>query len=269
MKRVTWWRLVLAVVFPLLLSRAPVSAQEGRAENPEIQEKAMSALKRMITVLSQAKQFSFTSEVGFDVMQDWGQKVEFGETRTVTVRRPDHARIDVTKRDGAQSGFVFDGKEITVFDIQENVYATVAKPGTLDDAITHVVNDLDMRLPLAEMMSSRLPQIASERVRAARYVEQSTIAGISCDHLALRSDRVDLQLWIAQGDQPLLQRLVITYTHAEGQPQFWAQFREWQLTPEVPDSLFTFTPPEGAAKIAFAPRRSSSAARMETKGGQP
>jgi hypothetical protein len=79
----------------------------------------------------------------------------------------------------------------------------------------------------------------------------------------------DLQLWIAQGSQPLPQRLVITYTRAEGQPQFWAQFSEWNLSPEVPDSLFAFTPATGAAKIAFAPRLQVQPGGVATKGEQP
>ena len=57
--------------------------------------------------------------------------------------------------------------------------------------------------------------------------------------------------------EPLPRRLVITYKHADGRPQFWAQFSEWNLAPEVPDTLFVFTPPAGAVKIAFAPQRNS------------
>jgi len=75
-----------------------------------------------------------------------------------------------------------------------------------------------------------------------------------------------VQLWIAKGDQPLPRRMVITYTRAEGQPQFRAQFSDWNLSPEVPDSLFAFTPPTGAVKIAFAPRRPAGSATPEQGG---
>ena len=72
-------------------------------------------------------------------MQDSGQKIEFGETRQIVLRRPDHLRIDATKRDGSKSVFLFDGKDITVVHPQENVYATVAKPGSVDEAMTYFV----------------------------------------------------------------------------------------------------------------------------------
>jgi hypothetical protein len=251
----TAWRLVPVVLLSLLMVGPPVNAQEEKAAAPEIEEKAMTSLNRMADFLSKAQRFSVTVDVGADVVQDWGQKVEFGETRKMVVRRPDHMRITTTKRDGAVSDVVFDGKEIAVSHPQDKVYATVARPGTLDEAIAYFVNDLDMRLPMGELLVSNLPNILQQRVRSADYVEQATIAGTPCDHVALRGDRVDIQFWIAQGNQPLPRRMVITYTRSEGQPQFWAQFSEWNLSPEVPDSLFVFTPPEGAVKIAFAPRR--------------
>jgi hypothetical protein len=123
-----------------------------------------------------------------------------------------------------------------------------------------------MRLPLAELLSSQLAKTLPEQVHAAAYVQPSQIAGVPCDHLALRGDQVDVQLWVAQGHQPLPRRLVMTYTREEGRPQFWAQFGAWNLAPEVPDSLFVFTPPAGATKIAFAPQQRMQAGAAEEKG---
>ena len=52
------------------------------------------------------------------------------------------------------------------------------------------------------------------------------ISGVMCDHLALRSEKEDVQVWIARGDEPVPRRIVIAYRELEGQPQFWAQFTE-------------------------------------------
>ena len=43
---------------------------------------------------------------------------------------------------------------MAVFNAKEKVYATAARPGTLDEAIDYFINDLDMRFPLAELFSS-------------------------------------------------------------------------------------------------------------------
>ena len=43
---------------------------------------------------------------------------------------------------------------------------------------------------------------------------------------------------------------------AEGQPQFEADLGAWNLAPDLPDSLFTFTPAAGAEQIpVLVPRR--------------
>jgi hypothetical protein len=201
-------------------------------------------------------------------VQESGQKIEFGETLQMVLRRPDRLRADTTKRDGSKNGFVFDGKNLTVFHPQENVYAAVARLGSVDEAIAYYVHDLGMRFPLAGLLSSHLAQDLSEQVRVADYVETSSIAGVPCDHLALRGDDADMQVWIAQGQQPLPRRVVITYRHADGRPQFWAQFSDWNLAPEAPDVLFAFTPPTGAAKIAFSPQQMLQPEAASTQGGQ-
>jgi hypothetical protein len=243
---------VLLIVFLVgMLAGTPAPSTTAPARDAQ----AMATLQRMADFLSRAQRFSVTAEIGFDVVQSTGEKLEFGETREIVIRRPDRARIDITKRDGATSGFRFDGQEIAVFNTRENVYATAAKPGTLDQAISYFLNDLDMRFPLAELFSTQLAEMLATRVHTAYNVGQERIMGVPCEHVAFRGDQADVQLWVAQGDQPLPHRLVITYTAAEGQPQFWAQFSNWNLSPDVPDAQFAFTPPAGAAKITFATRK--------------
>jgi hypothetical protein len=242
----------------LLLAGAPAWPQPGTpTDAKKSEEQAMAVVKRMAEFLSRLPRFSVTVDIGFDVVQELGQKIEFGETRKIVLRRPDHLRIDETRRTGAISGLVFDGKTLTVFNRKDNVYATDARVdgrGSVDEVIAHLIHDLDMRLPLAEWLDSNLPTMLVGQVRDAAYVERSQIAGVPCDHVALRGDLVDMQVWVAQGDQPLPRRLVMTYTREDGRPQFWAQFSDWNRAPAAPDSLFTFTPPAGAMKITFGPK---------------
>lgn len=258
----------LLLAFTLLVT-APVAAQQASSPNQgKNAEKAMAVLKQMANFLSQAQSFSVTADMGFDAVQEFGQKIEFGETRNIVLRRPDRLRVDTTKRDGSKSELIFNGKEISLLYAKDNVYATVSSPGTVDEAVAYFLNDLGMRLPLAEMLSSKLGQVLPEQVLVAAYVEQSQIAGVPCDHLALRGDQEDLQLWVAQGDKPLPQRLVITYRLKDGRPQFWAQFSDWNLAPEAADSLFVFKPPKDAMKIAFSPRQMMQTGPAQMKEGK-
>ena len=270
MKTVTKTSTTLALILATVLCAFPSRAQQtSPTDQSKSEEQAMAVLKRMGEFLSQAQRFSVTADVGFDAVQDDGQKIEFGETRKVLLSRPDQLRIDTTKRNGAEDEVIFDGKDITVFNPKENVYATEARPGTVDEAIAYFVNDLDMRLPLAELVNSNLAKMLPERVREAAYVEKSSIGGVPCDHIALRGDKADMQLWIAEGDKPLPQRVVITYKREDGRPQFWANLTKWNLSPRVRDSMFTFTPPKDAVKIAFSPRQMMmQPGEQKTNGGK-
>jgi hypothetical protein len=115
----------------------------------------------------------------------------------------------------------------------------------------YFLKDLNMRLPLAMLLVSRLPAELECRTQSLDYVERTLIHGTPAHHLAGRTETVDYQVWIGEGAQPLPVRAVLTYKNAEGQPEFRAQFSDWNLSPEVRDAQFAFTPPEGAQKIAF------------------
>lgn len=248
--RVTW-RFVPALICALVVGNTPAHAQETKAATSAIDEKAMAPLMRMAEFLAKAQRFSVTADIGYDVDQAWGQKLEFGATRKIIIQRPDRIAIDITNRDGTRRGFRFDGKQIAFFGLDEKAYATAQKSGDIDAAFTYFTRDLQVPMPMSELLSNNFPKTIKDRVSEAYFVEEATIAGTPCDHIALRNDLVDIQLWIVKGDKPVPERLILTYKLEDGQPQFWANFHDWNFSPEISDSLFAFTPAEGAKRIAF------------------
>jgi len=223
---------------------------------PGEENRAAARLEAMATFLAKAQRLSVTIDCAYDVVQDSGEKIEFGERRELTLRRPDRARVDVTRRDGARRGLLFDGTQLTAFDLDEKVYATVSKPGTVDAAFDYFVNDLNMRLPLREILKTDFPRELKDVLGSARLVGEEQLGGAATDHIAFRGHTTDAQLWIPRDGDPLPKRIVITYRLAGGQPQFEADLGAWNLAPDLPDTLFTFTPAVGAEQIPIlVPRR--------------
>jgi hypothetical protein len=240
----------LALALALALSIGGfVGAQSTEPSQQAIDEEAMAILMRFAEFLAKAERFSLKVEIGFDVLQEWGQKIEFGASRKAIIRRPDRARMEFKRRDGAEGGFIFDGKQISVFNRIEKVYATAPKSGNLDAALDYLIEELDMPTPLSDLFYSDVPSLLREKVGSLRYIGEATVAGHLCDHLA----------------EPVLRRIVITHPLEEAQPQFWAQFLEWDFSPDVPDSLFEFKPPKGAERIPFVPRKLD----VSTEGDKP
>ena len=256
-------------VVSLMIVIVPVLAAQAQNSTPSASEqRAMTILKNLSQYLAQAERFSVTIRDGYDAVQQSGQKIEYGEVRKVTVSRPDRLRFEFERSDGEKGLVIFNGKDLTVYTANNNAYATVSRPGTLDQAVKYAIEDLKIRVPLAMMLLSTLPSELDNLVVSADYVEPTTITDVPCDHVAVRTSRgVDFQVWVAQGSQPLPRRIVITYKDEPGQPQFWADLSNWDLAPEVSDALFTFTPPDGADRIQFLAEIGSAAATASPKKG--
>jgi hypothetical protein len=226
-----------------------IAGGAARAQEEANEPDAAALLDRMARAVAGAKRFTVTAETAWDVVQPDGEKLEFGETRRVAVRRPDRVRVDAERRDGSRRGFVYDGRDIAVVDLDRRVYASVPKQGSLDQALDYFTQELGMRFPLAELVSAGLPQLLAEEAREPAWVGAERIDGTLCDHVAARGDLVDLQVWVARDGDPLPRRVVLTYRQEIGMPQFRADLAGWNLAPELPDSIFGFTPPEGGERV--------------------
>jgi hypothetical protein len=170
--------LPLPVLSLMLMMASVLVAQEPNSTPSASEQRAMAILKNMSEYLARAERFSVTIRDGYDAVQQSGQKIEYGEVRKVTVSRPDRLRFEVERSDGEKGLVTFNGKDITVYTSNKNVYATMSRPGTLDQAIKYAVDDLKIRVPLAMMLLSTLPSEVDTLVISADYVETTTITDV-------------------------------------------------------------------------------------------
>src|SRR5689334_5553485 len=91
---------------------APVRAQAPGASPPD----AKAILLKMGMLLGSTERLSVTAHAAYDAMQPSGVKIEWNETRTLTLHRPGRLRMEAEKSNGARSLVLFDGKQISTFD---------------------------------------------------------------------------------------------------------------------------------------------------------
>ncbi|WP_250491525.1 DUF2092 domain-containing protein, partial [Caballeronia sp. INML2] len=89
----------------------PVSPARAEAETAS-QAQARAILMRTAEFLGGTPSFRVGVRSGYDAVQLSGQKIEFGEYRTVTLSRPDRMRVESERSDGAKTLVVLTGKEI-------------------------------------------------------------------------------------------------------------------------------------------------------------
>jgi hypothetical protein len=254
--------LVLAAVTALYLSASwPVEAAETD------DREAMEILQNMARTLAGAEQFSVTLHSSYDAPQPDGQMVEFGALRQIQVKRPDRIRIDKQRSDGDRLILFFDGKEIIVHNLTENVYATAAKAGSVDDAIKYLVGVLKTPLPLARLFRTTLPEDMERLVEEIDYVERNMLTDVPTDHLAVRTRDVDFQIWIARGEEPLPRRIVMTYKNFKGDPQFRADFTNWDLSAKGVKGPFKYSVPENSEQVPMLVPNRQQAGIPPREGG--
>jgi hypothetical protein len=236
---------------------APAGATDARA--------ARAILMQMADTLSRLPAFSVRIDSNYDVVQASGQKIEFGERRQLILNRPNRLRVDTERSDGHHAAAVFNGAELVLVDVTGKVYASTPQPGVLDESILHLVSDLRMRLPLAMLFMSRLPAEFERRIRSVDYVEKTALFGVPAHHLAARGDTVDMQVWVSDGAQPLPLRIVLTYKDEPGQPEFRAQFGDWNMAPAIGEATFRAPIPAGAQKVLFAAQLAAARAARQGK----
>ena len=209
---------------------------------------AKTLLKAMSDYLAAQKVISFGFDTNFEIVTKEQQKLAFASSGTITLNRPDKFRA--TRSGGfADVEMIFDGKTLTLLGKNANVYAQVEAPGTLDHLIDELRDKHDKPLPGADLLLSNVYDVLMPDVVDVKDLGSGVIGGVECDHLAFRTEEVDWQIWIAQGDRPYPCRYVITTKHVAQAPQYSVQIRDWKTGGEVAADDFGFKNPTNAKKI--------------------
>lgn len=225
----------------------------GETSKPgTIEPEADQALRQMSDYLKSLKAFTLRTENTADELALAGSKLQFGQTVNIHVKRPDRLRANA-EGDLANQQFFFDGKSITLFNKDKNVYTTLEAPGTIEEALEYAQKTFDLSAPLADLIYPDAYNVLTQNVHSGHYVGLHLVRGIQCHHLVFIQDDIDWQIWIENSQTPLPRKMVITSKWLAGAPQFTALMSYWKTAARLPQDLFIFTPPVTAQKIDIIP----------------
>ena len=149
--------------------------------------------------------------------------------------------------------FYYDGKTLTLYNPAEKLLRDACRSG-------HDRRDARLRARLARCRRARQATFCTQdALREADPGRDLGIRGRQGRHRRrqVRSARLQraggrlADLDRRTATQPLPRKYVITTKDLAGWPQFTVVARNWNLAPDVNDSLFNFAPPPGAQKIEF------------------
>jgi hypothetical protein len=107
---------------------------------------------------------------------------------------------------------ILDGEMISIYSIMDNmyVYDTIRQPGDINKSLGFLATQFGVPRQMDFFLSEDFTASLS-RVKSGYRVGESTIAGVLCDHLALRNEKLDVQVWIEKGNEPAPRRIVVTH----------------------------------------------------------
>jgi hypothetical protein len=202
----------------------------------------------MAALLVGAPAFAFSADESVDEFHESGLKIQTSARRTMAVRRPDRAASTFEGDQGARSAW-YDGTTISVLDERHHTYSVFQVPDTLDSAMDFIAEEYDVVIPLVDFVRNDVYESLAAPARFGVYLGLRELDGVLCHHVGLANDYLEWQIWIDAGREPLPRKIVINYKDEPGEPQFTARFLSWNLSAELPDDLFRFTPPEGAQAL--------------------
>ena len=208
---------------------------------------AAQILKSMSDYLTNQKSISATYNTDIEVITPELQKIQFDSSGSLEMNRPD--QIHATRTGGyADVELFFDGKALTVYGKDKNIYAEVDAPGSIQDLVK-ALRGRSVAIPGADLLLPNVYDAMMARVIDAKHVGLGVIDGVECEHLAFRNQDIDWQLWVQTGANPIPRKLVITSKAVGGAPQYTLTIKDWKTDAPADAATFAFKAPAGAKKV--------------------
>ena len=249
-------KMVVVSLLALSLAAPGIHAQTPPAGTAQpaagaVDPASIQALKDMGAHLQTLKRFRVSTELtGERVLKD-GQKLQHAARAELDVVRPAKLRARMSSA-RAERELIYDGKTVTLYTPAQKYYSTVEFTETIGALIGRLEQTYGVELPLADLFRWGTPAAPLDKIDSAMNAGQDFIGKDLCDHYAFRQKGVDWQIWITTGEKPLPRKVVITNRADEARPQS-VSLISWNLKPAFEDSVFKFTPPQGATKIEIVP----------------
>jgi hypothetical protein len=234
----------------LLLGAATPALPQSNSDDP----KALTVLNRMADNIGALHSCAFRLEVSHDEWNaDAGMLVKLNDSHQVCLVGPDKMLVNTTG-DAGHRGFWYDGKNAYSYWYGENNYGRVSAPPTITAMIQKVHEDYGVDFPAADLLSPTFVDDLRAQSESITFLEPVRIEGQDCFHVAAKGTDQDMELWVSD-DAATLPVKYLFRTREKGQvTEYEATFSDWKMNPDLPTTLFRFTPPPGSREVRMVSR---------------
>lgn len=213
---------------------------------------AILIMDRMADMIGSLHSCSYDLHVSQDVQDpDHGVITRFTDHQ-VFMTGPDRMHVS-SIGERAHRGYWYNGWQVAYYNFTENNYGFVEAPENIIAMIDEIHHDYEIDFPAADFFYPTFTDDLIAQSTRIDYVGTVQRDGKECFRIVARGKAQTVQLWIANDATFLPVHFIIT-DHATGNTQYEGAFANWVMNPDIPDQLYEFMPPPGAARVTMVPR---------------
>lgn len=265
----------------ILLANLAALAEPAAEENSsdtilktEIDPKAKAVVDRFSKFFIEVD--GFKTVLNIDLKMDLGgRKQEFTVEDHIAAQRPNLFSLETESSTGGGAVVKADGENLWILMGAFNKYFASEAPKKLSDLTsTQTVMGIAAMGNAGKVTLALLSKDPAEAlmmgVESLTYVGEDEVSGVKCDRIAGSEANMSWDLWIKQGDEPVVLKFVPDLTKTfrmmmERMPKEQleqlgeqlknmkaenvALYTKWEINPEIAPETFAFTAPEDATEV--------------------
>jgi hypothetical protein len=242
-------RTIILTLALILGAVAPARSQSNTSSSSNDDPKALTVLNRMADNIGALRSCTFRLDVAYDEWSaDADMLVKIHKSHEVFLVGPDKMLVNTTG-DGGHRGFWYDGKEAYSYWYGENNYGRVSAPKTIIEMIKSIHEAYGVDFPAADLLYPTFVDDLLAQSQRISFLKPVQIGDQECFHIVAKGAEQDMELWIAN-DAATLPVKYLFRTREKGQvTEYEGTFTDWKMNPDLPLTLFRFTPPPGSREV--------------------
>lgn len=213
---------------------------------------AVAILDKMSAVIGDLSSCSVTIKSNYDITSKELGLIKHSDEQQLFLHGSSKMLV---KSDGDRGSrdFYFDGTRLSYYSLDKNQYGQIDAPLSLVEMIDTVNKLYGIEFPAADFLYPSFVDDILADSKELVYLGLTKVDGKECYHIAGKASDKTFQFWISDDAYTLPLKMVIVYTSEELNPQYEAVLTDWQVNPNLPDALFTFTVPHKAQRVKLVP----------------
>jgi hypothetical protein len=249
-----WMKSLLSVAVGMtMLTAVTVTASED-LKQPRLMDGAIpvpsALLMQSYRYMGKLRSFSIDAVTTSDELFLDKMLVTYTHHVHIDIHRPYKLHIWVSG-DLKEKAYYLNTGAFTVYDALKNYYGRTEIPKTIDKALDYLFEKYDVKSPLANILYSDLDRRIPPKEKGY-YFGKSEVDDIICHHIGFVTSEHEFQVWIEEGEKPLIRKFIIIDKTEPSLPRSGTVLR-WKLDTKLKTDDFVPDLPADAVRIDIEP----------------